>query len=78
MLAPCANPAVLGSPGQLPVYQCQFAPVPSVPLTDSVLDCPMQIVVGFAEALLMDEVVLTVMVMLAQVVLLQVPIALTK
>jgi hypothetical protein len=66
-------------PPQLPEYHFHEAPVPNEPpVTVNVLEFPGHIEAGFAEAPVgaIDEV-LTVTVTLAQVVLLQVPSALT-
>ena len=66
-------------PPQLPLYHCHVAPLPSVPpLTDRVVGEPGQTVAGNADAEAgAVEFEFTVTVTEAQVVVLQVPCALT-
>ena len=73
------DPLPMEEPPQLPEYHCQLAPVPrEPPLTVSVVGDPEQTVAGEADAEEgADETEFTVTVVLAQVVVLQVPEART-
>ena len=74
------TPVPIGVPPQLPEYQCQFAPVPNVPLP-----LKLSVTVLPGQALVEDELILSgavdgsfvFSVILTQPVVLQVPSALT-
>ena len=72
------EPVPAAVPPQLPVYQCQDAPVPSEPpTTDNVVEPPQVGLVVAEMEVGAVEFVLTVTVSEAQVVVLHVPSALT-
>jgi hypothetical protein len=65
-------------PHEFPLYKFQLAPVPKEPFTVIMLDCPIQIEVGLAVTVLIDDVVFIVIVSEAQAVgVTQPPSALT-